>query len=166
MKCFFISASTAGGSVLALAIMVSTRFETASQSPFSYVFVEIGPRFLFGVTLHDIAVTPDLDLAAIFLARQFAVGVDLRPALVKIMRAEHDIDHVAIFSGEMLALLETTGIHHSRKGLLNRLRLEITLLDLVEAAVKVERFVARPERFHHMQPFGSAVVAIVVLHQR
>jgi hypothetical protein len=34
MKRFFISASAGGGSALALAIMVSTRFLAASQPPF------------------------------------------------------------------------------------------------------------------------------------
>src|ERR1700704_429074 len=75
------------------------------------VIVEIILRLLLGLALHDIGVAPDLDLAAVFLAREVAVGVDLGLALREIVAAEHDIDHVAVFRREMLALGRAAGVH-------------------------------------------------------
>src|ERR1700730_12833488 len=78
------------------------------------VVIEIIARLLFGIALHHVGIAPHLQLAAIFLAGEVAIGVDLGLALVEIVAAENDIDHVAIFGREVLALLRSAGVHDRR----------------------------------------------------
>jgi len=82
------------------------------------------------------------------------------------MRAEHHINHVAILRRKVLPLVRAAGIHHRRKRLLDRLRLQIAFLYLVETAFEIERLVARPQLLQDVQPLGGAIVAVIVLHQR
>src|SRR5262245_35129654 len=109
------------------------------------VFVEIGVRLLLGVALLLVGVGPHLDVAAVFLARQVAVGIDLGLAIVEVVRAEHDIDQVAVLGREVLALVGAARIHDGRKRSLDRLRFQIALLDPVEAAFEVEFLVLAPQ---------------------
>jgi hypothetical protein len=80
--------------------------------------------------------------------------------------AEHDIDHVAVFRCEMLALGRAAGVHDRGERLLDRLGLQIAFLDLEEAAIEIERLFPRPKLLDDVEPLHRAVVAVVVLHQR
>src|SRR5687768_18108667 len=59
--------------------------------PYTTLFRSQRLRLLLGLALHHIGVAPDLNLAAVFLARELAIGVDLGLAVVEVVRPEHDI---------------------------------------------------------------------------
>ena len=90
----------------------------------------------------------------------------MRAALLEIVRGQHHERDVAVLGREMPAFLGAARIHQRRERLLDRLRHGEALVDLDELSFVVEILLARPQKLHHLDPFGRMVVAGVVLHLR
>src|SRR5215831_21349994 len=108
--------------------MVSMTLRAATQSPFSCIMIEV-TCFLLGLGLHDGGVAPHLHLAAVSLARELAVGGDVRGVGGYVVGADIGEDEVAVPAGEVPTALRRAGIHDHRMRRLDRLRLQIAALD-------------------------------------
>src|SRR5690242_21912551 len=69
------------------------------------IVIEKVARLLLGLALDHIAIGPDLELAAVFAARQLAIRRDLSLGGVEIVTCEDDEGDIAIFRGVVASLL-------------------------------------------------------------
>ena len=147
--------------------MVPMAFSAAFPVTFliDVIVVEVARLFL-GLTLHDIGKRPHLHVPAVFFAREFAVGVDVALAFVELVLWKRHVGDVAVLGGEVPAALGATGIHQRRIGLLDRLGLQVALLDLVVLADVIEFFVLGPQPPDDRQPFLGAFEPLVMFEQR
>jgi hypothetical protein len=76
---------------------------------FVHVIMQEILGLLLGLALHDIAKAPDLDVAAIFLACEPPILVDLGAGEIEIVPVELDEGYVGVFGGKVLALLRPAG---------------------------------------------------------
>jgi hypothetical protein len=84
--------------------------QIAGRNPvafFMHIIVQKILGFLFGLALHDIAETPDLDVASVFFFGQAPILLDFRSGEIEIVRVELDERYVGIFRGKVPALLGT-----------------------------------------------------------
>jgi hypothetical protein len=91
-------------------------------------------RLFLGLGLDHGGVGPHFHLASVVLTRQAVIALDVGDMGRHVVAAQIGEDEIAMLAGEMPAALRGAGIHDRRIGMLDRLRLKVAALDLVESA--------------------------------
>ena len=101
-----------------------------------------------------------------YVARERVIGLDVRGAFLQAAGADHGEHQIAVLHRVVAAEFGGAGVHDRRVGILDRLRRQIALLDLEEAALVVERLVLGPQPLDDGDPFLGAGVAVLVGQHR
>ena len=101
-----------------------------------------------------------------YLARELVIGLNVCGAFLQPAGADHGEHEIAVLHRIVPAELGGAGVHDRGVGVLDRLRRQIALLDLEEAAFVVERVVLGPQPLDDGEPFLGAGVAVLVAEHR
>ena len=100
------------------------------------------------------------------VVRVVAVFVDLGLELIGILGFRRDETDVAILRGKAAAAIGPRRAHQRRPRALDRLRRQLGLFHLIEAAGEIERFWIGPQPRRDLHPFLGHIVAAVVIKER